>query len=109
MEQKCYELSPIDFGWESLSSVDEAAGNLRRLGMKGYQGYHDQARDLERAFEEAKTLARARGWEGDFSAGPKVFWLPHEDSMSMLPGFIWKQSNNGITYVVSPLPLPWLR
>jgi hypothetical protein len=36
---------------------------------------------------------------------PVVFWVPVEDSFRY--GFVFKQDNNGSTFVVSPVPMPW--
>lgn len=48
------------------------------------------------------------GWEGDVRDDELyVFALP-SDSCETKIGFIWKQENNGSTFVASPYPLPWL-
>lgn len=48
------------------------------------------------------------GWDGDYSQEPTVFHLPCPESESLELGFIWKQHRNGLTFIASPMPLPWL-
>lgn len=62
-------------------------------------------------WQKAQEVASAHmGWEGDITEGPYVFMLPMNDGGgTMTAGFIWKQSNNGTTFVVSPFEMPWLR
>jgi len=61
------------------------------------------------------TLARGMAemlsescWEGDISQGIFVFALPTDEIQTEV-GFIWKQSNNGTTFILSPCELLWLR
>jgi hypothetical protein len=104
-----YDIVPIDFGWEFLRTVPETAALIGEseatARLAGYSGYIDLAGFL-RDVKRAEDLAEKRGWEGDFvHGGPRVFWLPVENEI--IYGFVWKQSNNGTTFVVSPKPIPW--
>ena len=98
-----YAISHIDFwpGWmtetEFLASLDEEWNS--RLARHRYEE--------QRA--KALTLARRRGWEGDFAVGLLIAGIP--------PGrgdtwgkwiYGWKQSSNGTTFIASPYRLPWL-
>lgn len=56
----------------------------------------------------AAVLKECCEWEGSITAGPYVFALPVHDSSSLHLGFVWKQNNNGTTFIASPLPLWWL-
>jgi hypothetical protein len=59
--------------------------------------------------EKAKAHADQCGWEGDMVEGPFVFGVPPRHGYNTFDvGFAWKQDNNGTTYVVSPVPMPWL-
>ncbi len=104
---------PIDYGWEDLESFEEVAAKFAR---------HDAALEVaEEELEERKLpklwsslkrayeLAREEGWEGDFRgySHPKVFFVPGTNN-TMEFGFVWKQDNNGTTFVVSPYEMPWL-
>lgn len=110
MSWKAYAIIPIDWAWEFLPSVEEAAARFAesdaRLMVTGadYEPFYHA--DFWRHFETAKELATAEGWEGDFRQGPRVFFLPGEGEFEY--GFVWKQDNNGTTFVVSPHPLTWL-
>jgi len=66
----------------------------------------DDIVEFLRDFETAKAEAQKVGWEGDYRAAPRVFWLPQPESNSMSYAFIWKQDNNGTTFIVSPIPAP---
>ena len=48
-------------------------------------------------------------WEGDIADGIYVFAIPTCEYPEMMRGYIWKQSNNGSTFVASPVELPWLK
>ncbi len=58
-------------------------------------------------FYGAQIIAGEEGWEGDFRGEPRVLWLPDENCFRH--AFVWKQDNNGMTFVVSPHRLPWLK
>ncbi len=45
-------------------------------------------------------------WDGDIYEGVFVFSIPDEIACKI--GFIWKQKNNGHTFVLSPVLLPHL-
>ena len=100
-----YGISPIDFGWEMLPSIEDTAAQIARAAAGEY-GEINAVEQFLQDFKVAKGMATRAGWEGDFRHEPKVFWIPDENAFAY--GFVWKQDNNGETYVVSPQPLPWL-
>lgn len=105
-----YHIAPIDTGWENLRTVDQTIEDLDtvelRANPKGYGPAPDvSVDDFEYAWGEAKELAYGAGWEGDFKHDPVVFWVPVTDGFQY--GFVFKQDNNGSTFVVSPVPMPW--
>lgn len=116
-----YAVSPIDHDWELLPLAESVAADIareqavevvhRRPGAEGAAYHHDVAEFLA-ALQEAKTAARNAKWqwEGDYrpDKSPRVFWLPDPGWSCFRYGFVWKQDNNGMTFVVSPFPLPWL-
>jgi hypothetical protein len=60
-------------------------------------------------FAYALRLAKDTGqWEGDYNYEPRVFWSPDPDLFRFSYGFVWKQDNNGTTFIISPQPLKWL-
>lgn len=110
MTWKAYSIMPIDFFWERLPTVEEvAAGMAEEKAAELIHGlgiHQDQLDQFLSDFQHARVLAQKEGWEGDYRDRPRVLWLPDEGSFSY--GFVWKQDNNGATFVISPHPLPWL-
>ncbi len=108
-----YDLAPIDHNWEYLPTVEaiakelgatEAVMTARHGSTSGCAGI-DLASFLE-AWDSAQgaiPVPRER-----FSHPPVVMWLPFADEDRFGFGFIAKDSNNGTTYVVSPVPMPHL-
>lgn len=48
-------------------------------------------------------------WEGDIRGEDiYLFSLPDPDNCSEKIGIVWKQENNGTTFICSPVELPWL-
>lgn len=105
-----YSLPPIDWMWEYLPTVSDLRERFRRddcvLDEAGDLNEPRHRADFDRAFDQAKDLATIEGWEGDFRQGPRVFWVP--GMLTFEYGFVWKQDNDGMTFVVSPQPLVWL-
>lgn len=104
-----YCIQPIDFGFRYLHTVDAFRDLVRLEDLDRSYGGGLVMRELEafeRNFEAAKAMARDLLWEGDFREGPFVFVIPGD--LEMRYGFIWKQHNNGSTFVLSPAPLPYL-
>jgi hypothetical protein len=52
-----------------------------------------------------KVLQAGYGDDPEKMCG-SVFWVPGE--AEFIYGFVFKETNNGTTYVVSPVPLPYL-
>lgn len=98
---------PIDLGWEDLVTLDEYVERLKNEDDRtGYPFRAFSADIVLNDFERAKEAARKIGWEGDFREKPRVFFVPTETEMSY--GFVWKQDNNGTTFIASPIPMPHL-
>lgn len=113
MAWKAYDIQPIDWFWEYLPTVEEVAkrfgANDAVLDLQEVPEYEPRMLpNLLKNFAMAKDMAGEVGWEGDFKtyAAPRVFFLPGEGEFEY--GFVWKQENNGTTFVVTPHPLPWL-
>lgn len=105
-----YEIAPIDTRWELLPFVADVAAQLARadaleLSGKGDSGFPSCDEFLD-AWVKAKMLAETAGWQGDCTQGPVVFWLPGDTDFDF--GFVFKQNDNGATFVVSPRELPYL-
>lgn len=100
-----YQINPIDWGWEHSKTVQQTLVDLT-ADFAHDDHTSSTILDFISDWEYAKVAAKDAGWEGDFSEGPVVIWLPDELNFSY--GFVFKQTNNGTTYVVSPVPMPWL-
>ncbi|CDG16802.1 hypothetical protein [Xenorhabdus doucetiae] len=102
-----YTISAIDHRWEFLPTVEEILTKLVS-SEDDKEEYEDKTfRSLSQFladWEEARTIADY--WEGDFVKGPYVFCVPNDLTLSY--GFVWKQYNNGLTFVISPVELPHL-
>ena len=49
-------------------------------------------------------------WEGDIRDNNiYLFSLPDPSSNSTRLGLVWKQDNNGTTFICSPVEIPWLK
>ena len=104
-----YHLPPIDMRWEMLDTIEEVLVKFARMDAQGAMSGEGSELAGERFladFDEAKELAKSIEWEGDFRHEPRIFWLPAEEVFRY--AFVWKQDNNGSTFVVSPFELSWL-
>ena len=108
-----YVCTPIDHHWEFLKTVKETAAELgaRDAQFRFEAGSRPFSLEISidsflADWEEAKGAASQNGWEGDFREEPRVFWLPDETGFEY--AFAFKQDNNGTTFVVSPVRLPWV-
>lgn len=99
-----YHIAPIDTGWDLLPTVEEFAAKLAT--KDAYSAIHGSTSEFRSCstflndFEEAKKLASQVGWEGDYKryAVPRVLMIPANGTF--LTGFVWKQDNNGATFIV---------
>lgn len=114
-----YAISPIDWHWEHLQTVEDFARKISgknlalRLGRDGdividdeYYGEDISLDEFLDDWKSAREAAHSEGWEGDFRQGPVVFWIP--DDTNFRYGFAFKQDNNGTTFIISPVRMPWL-
>lgn len=116
MKFVAYQISPIDSGWQFLPTIREFAIKVAEDEISFAAGRREEPvftmADLKRDLERAKKLAVKLGWdEGDYSGGggePRVMLIPGSNN-SLVYGFVWKQDDNGETYVISPQPLDYLQ
>ncbi len=92
-----YEFGHIDYDWHLIPTVEEFCMN------PDLHHVEDLLLDCLR-FAKVST-----SWDGTFVFEPRILFFPHVDnSFGWSYGFVWKISNNGTTYVVSPVEMPWL-
>jgi hypothetical protein len=99
-----YQTSPIDF-FEASPTFED----FLRLRIAD-EANNDVSNCLIRLMQCAREISLQKGfcWEGD-AHDLRVFGLPDPDSHQMDYGVVWKQGNNGTTFICSPFELPWLR
>jgi hypothetical protein len=111
-----YSLAPVDLGWGAAPTVDmwlldeDVADPEPPLPEEEIDYIHQSELLVRRSlWAQAQAVAARLGWEGEFIEA-RVFTLPDTQSAYriMTSGFVFKQSNNGTTFVVSPVPMPWL-
>lgn len=96
---------PIDCGWELLQDVHAVLyaihGHCPADYVKGFVMHYARALDM---------VSRHPHRSGDdFVHGPCVLWLPPQSGgVSFEYAFVFKQSDNGITFVVAPHRMPWI-
>ena len=104
-----YEIGPIDLGWENLKTVRETSTFLLEKGLAAGRKNDIDPSELQaflKSWQSAKDAASEKGWEGDFRHEPVVMWIPNDTEFNY--GFVFKQDNNGTTYVISPIEMSWL-
>ncbi|MCB5190983.1 hypothetical protein LG198_09610 [Methylobacillus arboreus] len=105
-----YKIPPIDHGWHYLKTVGETAriigGNWAEAEINGLVADQPNVEEFLESFHIALEAAVAAGYDGIKRNDPVVFWLP--DTLVFSYGFVFKSDHGGVTYVVSPKPLPWL-
>ena len=102
-----YEFSPIRWAYHCNSPLDLGWGGMKTIGDFISESLEDVDHNgfiLSRFFE-GLSLAKEVGWEGDFREPPCVFSIPSDQ---FYLGFAFKQDNNGSTFILSPVELPWL-
>jgi len=101
-----YEIFPIDWFPGTMSLFEYL--NQESLKEDG-ESLSLQERNLffSRVLSNlASEMSKMETWEGDVNGSISVFSVPCEGNMEV--GFVWKQSNNGTTFVISPIKLPHL-
>ena len=100
-----YAILPIDFYWSKLKSPGEVLREMtcdvremtcddREIDELGYF-----LKDLTTAMDAFRSM----GWRSTV-VNEGVFYVPFEDEFRY--GFALKESDNGTTYIASPIPFP---
>ena len=100
-----YELNPVDYFTGSIP-LDEYLNSTKEIDDP--YGEHEFTKNqIEQLTAEMKNID---SWEGDVMDGVYLFALPGKNMDTNLAlGIVWKQRNNGTTFVVSEMELPWLK
>lgn len=92
-----YRVDPIDWHWNDIETV------AKFVSRRGAENVPEQ---FHEALMGAGAVAYQHGWRTNMIDGPCVLWLPAPDCFQY--GFVFKEANNGSTYVISPFPLGYL-
>jgi len=106
-----YRIEPLDFGWDFLTSVKEHLKDIvASIYSKAPLDTETPINDFLRAYRSATETAKLIGWEGDFRNDPCVTFVPDGDYGfgGLARIFIFKQDNNGDTFVLSEVRLNYL-
>jgi len=101
-----YGVEPIDvwLGWNDEEQFRASVDRWCVLESRGpfwalYEAFRDQSMEI----------ARSLGWQGDIREGPFIAGVPtFEIRNTSLFMVAWKQDDDGLTFIASPVRLPWL-
>lgn len=101
-----YMLPPID-GFIGAIQLDEFKKSLEISDHREESEYFSKGagRILAELELEMKTL---KEWEGDIR-NKEIYVFAVPDEMETSIGLVWKQDNNGTTFIISPVELPHLK
>lgn len=102
----CYEVEPLDFGWEHMQPIEKV---VMEIFNDEEESNGEILKDMQGDWIYAQRMAGAQGC-GAWRKGresPSIFWIPTKEG-HMAYGFIFKQDHSGVTFIVSPVEMPWL-
>ena len=104
-----YNFFVIDHNWNYLLSLEEFYKKIINTDFSDPNCIaNEELLSATRKWSNAKKLAENIGWEGDFTRGPCVFFLPNPLNMCIEYGFMFKQYINGRTFIISPFELDYM-
>ena len=104
-----YALDSVDH-FEGCLSLSDYLDQMREAAARQGGSYDAGRAILPLAMALASPSLR-RVWGGDIRTGETIYVFalpPSGQECGMDVGFVWKQDNNGTTFVLSPRRLPWL-
>ncbi|HCQ9811471.1 MULTISPECIES: hypothetical protein [Acinetobacter calcoaceticus/baumannii complex] len=104
-----YNFFVVDHNWDYLLPLDEFYKKLLNADFSEPNcTANEELLSATHRWFQAKKLAEKIGWEGDFTRGPYVFFLPNPEGFNIEYGFMFKQYNNGRTFIISPFELEYM-
>lgn len=97
-----YETPPLDV-FDGLVRLDKA--------MELFTDCGSVIKELTTIAMRAAVTSEvvSSSWEGDIRGGEMYFFaLPDPENNCTRIGVVWKQDNNGTTFIHIPVELPWL-
>lgn len=116
----CYETGPLDH-FQGLTSLTEEVDRINRVFNNEPYRHASLMELFSFVMFCAREIAKTNScWEGDirhhigsddhtyYENNAYIFSIPNPDYATCSYGMIWKQDNNGTTFICSPLELPHL-
>jgi len=103
-----YHFSTIENNWEDLTPLNEFLQTFADDDGDVSTRDKESLKEIIAKSDTALALAREMGWDGNYTGCPYLFWLPSKNSQSFEYGFVFKQTSDNTTFVISPIELSYL-
>lgn len=103
-----YHFSTIENNWEDLTPLNEFLQTFADDDGDVSQRDKESLKEIIAKSDTALALAKEMGWDGSYTGCPYLFWLPSKNTQSFEYGFVFKQTSNNSTFVISPIELAYL-
>ncbi|MFV5583720.1 hypothetical protein VXQ32_04320 [Acinetobacter oleivorans] len=103
-----YHFSTIERNWEELTPLNEFLQTFADDDGDVSTRDKESLKEIIAKSDTALALARQMGWDGSYTGCPYLFWLPNKSSQSFEYGFVFKQTSDNTTFVISPIELSYL-
>lgn len=103
-----YHFSTIENNWEELTPLNEFLQTFADDDGDVSTRDKESLKEIIAKSDTALALAREMGWDGSYTGCPYLFWLPSKNSQSFEYGFVFKQTSDNTTFVISPIELSYL-
>ncbi|EXE84610.1 hypothetical protein SAMN02799632_02069 [Acinetobacter pittii] len=103
-----YHFSTIEHNWEDLKPLNEFLQTFADDDGDVSTRDKESLKEIIAKSDTALALAREMGWDGNYTGCPYLFWLPSKNSQSFEYGFVFKQTSDNTTFVISPIELSYL-
>ncbi|ODL97198.1 hypothetical protein AXH23_06005 [Acinetobacter pittii] len=103
-----YHFSTIEHNWEDLKPLNEFLQTFADDDGDVSTRDKESLKEIIAKSDTALALAREMGWDGSYTGCPYLFWLPSKNSRSFEYGFVFKQTSDNTTFVISPIELSYL-
>lgn len=103
-----YHFSTIENNWEDLTPLNEFLQTFADDDGDVSQRDKESLKEIIAKSDTALALAKEMGWDGIYTGCPYLFWLPSKNTQSFEYGFVFKQTSDNSTFVISPIELAYL-
>ncbi|MDC4564550.1 hypothetical protein NQ790_03785 [Acinetobacter baumannii] len=103
-----YHFSTIENNWEDLTPLNEFLQTFADDDGDVSQRDKESLKEIIAKSDTALALAKEMGWDSSYTGCPYLFWLPSKNTQSFEYGFVFKQTSDNSTFVISPIELAYL-